>query len=342
MSSPPEKAMEAIHSLYLLGHRDPRSQRRGKDSVLPYIRPCLLTFPFSSSPLELLQVFRQNKRATDVHDIIGFRIVISPEKAPRARSPSRAIRTTLSSKIRVTEATVSTIKDASGASVPRADATGARPAMLGQRTRMKIKDDNLNEEEKGQRLKNQQQQQQQLRMNSSISTTEVSARSVYTVKTFPPPYRDADSQLLHDVYEVLVNLFEEVPGRYKVRKPARLLLTILPDVVLVLVLVVVLLLCCAIEIVLGNVVQPWPVCWTRCVFSTIFALCPPFPLFRRGHQNYVDFPKANGYRSVHTTVLHASGLKMEFQVQSYCWHVKSFPDILITSVNFPFTSGTAV
>lgn len=40
-------------------------------------------------------------------------------------------------------------------------------------------------------------------------------RSVFTVKTFPPPYRDADSRLLHDVYEVLVGLFEEVPGRFK-------------------------------------------------------------------------------------------------------------------------------
>lgn len=41
-------------------------------------------------------------------------------------------------------------------------------------------------------------------------------RSMFTVKTFPPPYRDADSRLLHDVYEVLVGLFEEVPGRFKV------------------------------------------------------------------------------------------------------------------------------
>lgn len=31
-------------------------------------------------------------------------------------------------------------------------------------------------------------------------------------------------------------------------------------------------------------------------------------------QNYVDFPKKNGYRSVHTTVVHSTGLKMEFQV----------------------------
>lgn len=42
--------------------------------------------------------------------------------------------------------------------------------------------------------------------------------SMYTVKSFPPPYRDPDSRLLHDVYEVLVGLFEEVPGRYKVRE----------------------------------------------------------------------------------------------------------------------------
>lgn len=36
----------------------------------------------------------------------------------------------------------------------------------------------------------------------------------------------------------------------------------------------------------------------------------------RLRQNYVDFPKKNGYRSVHTTVLHSTGLKMEFQVRS--------------------------
>ncbi|CAN0508007.1 unnamed protein product, partial [Scytosiphon promiscuus] len=40
---------------------------------------------------------------------------------------------------------------------------------------------------------------------------------------------------------------------------------------------------------------------------------PPHPVSRC--QNYVDFPKANGYRSVHTTVLHPSGLKMELQVR---------------------------
>ena len=54
---------------------------------------------------------------------------------------------------------------------------------------------------------------------SKPDSNEVSkpVRSVFTVKTFPPPYRDDDSRLLHDVYEVLVGLFEQVPGRYKVR-----------------------------------------------------------------------------------------------------------------------------
>lgn len=33
-------------------------------------------------------------------------------------------------------------------------------------------------------------------------------------------------------------------------------------------------------------------------------------------QNYVDFPKANGYRSVHTTVLHPTGIMMELQVRN--------------------------
>lgn len=35
----------------------------------------------------------------------------------------------------------------------------------------------------------------------------------------------------------------------------------------------------------------------------------------RSAQNYVDFPKKNGYRSVHTTVVHPTGIKMEFQVK---------------------------
>lgn len=37
-------------------------------------------------------------------------------------------------------------------------------------------------------------------------------------------------------------------------------------------------------------------------------------------QNYVDFPKANGYRSVHTTVLHPGGLNMELQVKKIRKH----------------------
>lgn len=46
------------------------------------------------------------------------------------------------------------------------------------------------------------------------------ALAPFTYLKFPPPYRDSDSRLLHDVYEVLVSLFEEVPGRYKVRQVA--------------------------------------------------------------------------------------------------------------------------
>lgn len=49
-----------------------------------------------------------------------------------------------------------------------------------------------------------------------MSTT-ATDQSVVAVKAFPPAYRDSDSHLLHDVYEVLVSLFDEVPGRFKVR-----------------------------------------------------------------------------------------------------------------------------
>lgn len=45
-------------------------------------------------------------------------------------------------------------------------------------------------------------------------------------------------------------------------------------------------------------------------------LLPPLVLtgLASCRQNYVDFPKKNGYRSLHTTVVHSTGLKMEFQV----------------------------
>ncbi|CAM9789708.1 unnamed protein product, partial [Hapterophycus canaliculatus] len=159
------------------------------------------------------KVFRQNKRATDVHDIIGFRIIVHP-KSPGARGSAAAA---------AAAAVFSGRKRKAGTGERE---TGKRHATLG------TTQDRAMEREGG-------------------STR---ARSVFTVKTFPPPYRDTDSRLLHDVYEVLVGLFEEVPGRFK---------------------------------------------------------------------NYVDFPKKNGYRSVHTTVVHPTGLKMEFQVRTASMHAEA-------------------
>lgn len=117
----------------------------------------------------LPQVFRQNKRADDVHDIIGFRIIVAPK-----RPGTRARRTATASGGEAAEegeglenpGTTTTKRPGDGDARRRG---GSRPA-----------------------------------------------RSLFTVKTFPPPYRDADSRLLHDVYEVLVALFDEVPGRFKV------------------------------------------------------------------------------------------------------------------------------
>ncbi|CAM9721095.1 unnamed protein product [Laminaria digitata] len=152
------------------------------------------------------KVFRQNKRATDVHDIVGFRIVVNP-----GSPPPRVHAASITGKPGTTSA-----EEGSAPSIVEVEGGGSGEVGVG-----------------------------------GGKEASKPARSVFTVKTFPPPYRDDDSRLLHDVYEVLVELFEEVPGRYK---------------------------------------------------------------------NYVDFPKANGYRSVHTTVLHPSGLKMEFQVRTAKMH----------------------
>ncbi|CAM9328194.1 unnamed protein product [Scytosiphon promiscuus] len=157
------------------------------------------------------KVFRQNKRATDVHDIIGFRIIVHP-KSPGTR--------------------------ASAAAAAAAAATGVgREISTAEKEKRKPKVVDM---------------EQDRAIEKKVGAGR--ARSVFTVKTFPPPYRDADSRLLHDVYEVLVRLYDEVPGRFK---------------------------------------------------------------------NYVDFPKKNGYRSVHTTVVHPTGLKMEFQVRTAHMHAEA-------------------
>ncbi|CAM9094121.1 unnamed protein product [Chrysoparadoxa australica] len=82
-------------------------------------------------------------------------------------------------------------------------------------------------------------------------TTEHSNDSLYTFKTYPPPYRDYDSVVLHLVHQVVVGLWTEEPGRYK---------------------------------------------------------------------NYVDFPKSNGYRSIHTVVSVGGGFDMEVQIRTLQQH----------------------
>lgn len=123
------------------------------------------------------QVFRQNKRATDVHDIIGFRIVVSPRN-----SPPHDEDVSVDSTGRVVEEATHTQGERGGGGSAEGE-TGETGGKSAARKKAGSKP----------------------------------ARSVFTVKTFPPPYRDVDSRLLHCVYEVLVDAFEEVTGRYKVR-----------------------------------------------------------------------------------------------------------------------------
>mmetsp|Transcript_33902 Transcript_33902/g.44720 ORF Transcript_33902/g.44720 Transcript_33902/m.44720 type:complete len:679 (-) Transcript_33902:322-2358(-) len=80
---------------------------------------------------------------------------------------------------------------------------------------------------------------------------EVFLPSVYTSTSYPPPYRHPESQVLHDVYDVIKSIWKERKGRYK---------------------------------------------------------------------NYVDFPKKNGYRSIHTTLVADSGLCFEVQLRSKEMH----------------------
>lgn len=120
------------------------------------------------------QVFRQNKRATDVHDIIGFRIIVLPTSPGTQSSASSSV----------------------AADTDRETATGT---------------DKKEKREPHTPVSSTQDRAMERKGGSGR------ARSVFTVKTFPPPYRDADSRLLHDVYEVLVALYKEVPGRFKVR-----------------------------------------------------------------------------------------------------------------------------
>lgn len=138
---------------------------------------CLFKIFAGSVPSTNPQVFRQNKRATDVHDIIGFRIIVVPERHGSRASGASAT---------------------SGAGAGEVQSEGGGKEKEGGKGQENIEHGSSKSRprERGGRSK--------------------PARTVFTIKTFPPPYRDADSRLLHDVYEVLVGLFDEVPGRYKV------------------------------------------------------------------------------------------------------------------------------
>lgn len=132
----------------------------------------------------LAQVFRQNKRATDVHDILGFRIIVHPERAGSRANSTAAAATAV------------------GGEQPHA---GKGKGGKGARG-----------EDKGPEYVDPAQEGSGQNRSAERGCVSTPARSVFTIKTFPPPYRDADSRLLHDVYEVLVGLFDEVPGRFKV------------------------------------------------------------------------------------------------------------------------------
>ncbi|CAM9117232.1 unnamed protein product [Choristocarpus tenellus] len=175
------------------------------------------------------KVFRQNKRADEVHDLVGLRIVVTP-------------------------------------SIPQREAEDVKPPVAGSEKRIKLatvssdsactpslRDDNRSGEHG--------------EWEGICETTELSrigevsrdvicveAGKVFSSSTYPPPYLDSDSCLLHDVYHVVTSLFSEVPGRYK---------------------------------------------------------------------NYVDFPKRNGYRSLHTTVSHPDGLMIEVQIRTKSMHMEA-------------------
>lgn len=132
------------------------------------------------------QVFRQNKRATDVHDILGFRIIVSPRPPPDNHASMAAASR---------EASTTTSPEDHSSGHQSVDSAGSRGK--GGFESNEGKSEGARRDRKG-----------------GGSTT---SRSVVAVKAFSPPYRDSDSRLLHDVYEVLVGLFDEVPERFKVR-----------------------------------------------------------------------------------------------------------------------------
>lgn len=136
-------------------------------------------------------MFRQNKRATDVHDIIGFRIVVTPRKKSRRVLASTSIDSRGHKKVNPNGH-----EESEGTERGEGMARHAENGVNVERT----------EKER---------QGKKGRVANKKGGSKP-ARKLFTVKTFPPPYRDADSKLLHDVYEVLVDLFDEVPGRYKV------------------------------------------------------------------------------------------------------------------------------
>ena len=143
---------------------------------------------FSTLPTPFAQVFRQNKRATDVHDIIGFRVIVFPQRARATRAG----------------ATASTTGER------KAEREGDTPATNGGGASSEIgEQEHVHATPRGH-------SSNENRPTRGKEGGSKPARAVFTVKTFPPPYRDADSRLLHDVYEVLIGLFDEVPGRFKV------------------------------------------------------------------------------------------------------------------------------
>lgn len=231
------------------------------DSISTRFRPGPRPLSSSFGP----QVFRQNKRATDVHDMIGLRIIVEPRSdgiygarhsatseymdsaagGNAQNSPEVGINAscgvplaTVAEAAPVEDSVCADIEVARRGSYERGlynespgsgrgrsgggykDARGRngvgvaseRGEGTGSVDIVGVAEgsDDVRSSEEGER------REESKSKGKYRARSEKAELSAFTFKSFPPPYRDADSRLLHDVFEVLVGLFEEVPGRYKV------------------------------------------------------------------------------------------------------------------------------
>lgn len=162
----------------------------------------------------MIQVFRQNKRVTDVHDIIGLRIIVDPADGDISTRTSNGQASALLESISGS----SSINQKSADGKPSRDIDPEGPAMVAAtEDPMKASGSEAPGRVVGYSFEDNGETDTGERYSPTSSPSMSRALLAFTYKTLPPPYRDSDSRLLHDVYEVVVGLFEEVPGRYKVR-----------------------------------------------------------------------------------------------------------------------------